>query len=80
MKRLFVVFTLLFFAPSAQLAGAVTVWYQPTPYPAKQADDTTMPQDITIVHAWEGGFPTSITAILSRGYPPFKWAVQATTN
>lgn len=54
MRKLLAVFVLLFCALVAQPANAVTVWYQPTPYPAKQADGTMMPQDITIVHAWEG--------------------------
>jgi murein DD-endopeptidase MepM/ murein hydrolase activator NlpD len=36
------------------IAAADTVYYQPTPYPKLTADARAMPQDINIVHLWDG--------------------------
>lgn len=59
MRKSFVASALLFLVLSfAQFAHAVTVYYQPTPYPLKKADGTAMPQDINIVHAWTGWLPS----------------------
>jgi murein DD-endopeptidase MepM/ murein hydrolase activator NlpD len=59
MRKSFVVSALLFFVFSfAQFAHAVTVYYQPTPYPLKKADGTAMPQDVNIVHVWDGWLPS----------------------
>jgi hypothetical protein len=58
MKKSFVVSALLFLVLVAQSAHAVTVYYQPTPYPLKKADGTAMPQSINIVHAWTGWLPS----------------------
>lgn len=59
MKKVFgVAVALWFLVLSAQFAEAVTVWYQPTPFPLKKMDGTTMPQDINIVHAWTGWLPS----------------------
>lgn len=33
---------------------AATVYYQPTSYPLKKADGSSMPQDLKIVHLWDG--------------------------
>lgn len=52
MKRLLAV--LLLCLSFSQLANAVTVWYQPTPYPLNSVDGTTMPQDLNKVHVWGG--------------------------
>ncbi|MHB1163269.1 MAG: peptidoglycan DD-metalloendopeptidase family protein [Minisyncoccota bacterium] len=54
MRKLFAALALLFCVLVTQSAQAVTVWYQPAPYPVKQADGTSMPTDITIRHFWEG--------------------------
>ncbi len=58
MKKWSAVFATLLFMMGAMSAHAVTVWYQPTPYPDKQADGTAMPQNIEIVHAWDGWRPS----------------------
>lgn len=58
MRKSFVVTALLFLVLVAQSANAVTVYYQPTPYPLKKADGTAMLQDINIVHAWTGWLPS----------------------
>ena len=50
MKRLFAVLALLFCVFITQSAHAVTVWYQPTPYPASVI--ATMPDSAT--HFSEG--------------------------
>lgn len=34
--------------------SAVTVYYQPTPYPFYMRNGTPMPQDVEKIHAWEG--------------------------
>jgi murein DD-endopeptidase MepM/ murein hydrolase activator NlpD len=36
----------------------VTVYYQPTPFPAKKYDGSPMPQDMKIVHAWTCWLPS----------------------
>lgn len=36
--------------------NALTVFYKPTPYPFLKKDGTSMPQDIKIVHTWQGWF------------------------
>ena len=53
MKKLFAVFVFLFSILVTPFARAVTVYYQPTPYPT-----TLMSQDITVVHAWDGWLPS----------------------
>jgi len=35
-------------------AQVTTVWYQPTSYPIKKIDGSPMPEDIGIVHIWDG--------------------------
>lgn len=53
MKRLLAIlfFCLLF----VQTANAVTAWYQPTPYPLKKADGSSMPKnDVRVVHLLDG--------------------------
>ena len=47
-------------------AHAITAWYQPTPYPDKQAGGTAMPQDINIVHVWDGWFGSYYNQTLVR--------------
>src|SRR3989344_3547449 len=64
MKKLLAV--LLLCLSFAQLANAVTAWYQPTPYPMKKMDGSAMPQDINIVHAWGGWFNNSYNLTLVR--------------
>lgn len=56
MRKLFAALTLLFCVLVTQSAHAVTVWYQPTPFPAVKVDGITPinKDDITIVHALEG--------------------------
>lgn len=39
---------------SVATAAADTVYYQPPPYPKLTADLRAMPQDINIVHLWDG--------------------------
>lgn len=58
MKKFFTALALAFFV-FVQFAHAVTVYYQPTPYPALKADGTNMPQAINIVHVWDGWFNNS---------------------
>lgn len=55
-KLLAVAVLLLVFA--VQPANAVTVLYQPTPYPDKKMDGTAMPTDLAIRHFWEGWLPS----------------------
>ncbi|MHB8652206.1 MAG: DNRLRE domain-containing protein [Minisyncoccota bacterium] len=38
----------------SQSANAVTVWYQPTPYPLKDGNGVTMEQSIGVVHIHDG--------------------------
>ncbi|OIO51436.1 MAG: hypothetical protein AUJ45_00610 [Parcubacteria group bacterium CG1_02_50_68] len=59
MKKSFAVLIVLFCVFITQSAQAVTVYYQPTPFPLKKANGTTMPQDnISIVHVWNGWLPS----------------------
>ena len=51
MKR---ILTLLLGIFIATWAHSITVYYQPTPYPLKKMDGTTMQQGINIVHIWDG--------------------------
>lgn len=44
----------------------VTTWYQPTPYPIKKYDGTPMPEDIKVVHVWDGWFNNSSNRRLVR--------------
>ncbi len=55
MKRLFSALVLCFLL-IAQSTHAITVYYQPTPYPLKKMDTTAMLQDIEKVHIWDGWF------------------------
>ena len=48
---------------ATSIAHAVTVYYQPTPYPFKKYDGTSMPQDISIVHIWDGWMNSNYPAI-----------------
>ncbi len=59
MKRLL---PLLVIALAAQVHAA-TVYYQPTPYPRNKADNTAMPQNIDIVHIWDGWFNSNYPSI-----------------
>jgi murein DD-endopeptidase MepM/ murein hydrolase activator NlpD len=55
MRELLSVSIILLFSLTSQLVHAATVYYQPTPYPAMQADGTIMDQtNLSIVHVWEG--------------------------
>lgn len=55
MKRPIGAFLLLWSFVFAMEAQAVTVYYQPTPYPQKKYDGSAMPQnDVTIVHLMDG--------------------------
>ena len=58
MKKWSVVLAMLLFMMGAISAHAITAWYQPTPYPSKQADGTAMPQDIGVVRVWDGWLPS----------------------
>jgi len=58
MKRLLALFAILSFLFFHTTAHAVTVYYQPTPYPLKKYDDTAMPQNLDIVHLWDGWLPS----------------------
>jgi hypothetical protein len=51
MKR---ILTLLFGLFVATWVHAVTVYHQPTPYPLKKSDGTTMPQDLNKIHIHDG--------------------------
>jgi murein DD-endopeptidase MepM/ murein hydrolase activator NlpD len=54
MKKLIGALLLLWSFVFVTEARAVTVYYQPTPYPLKKYDGTTMPQDLNIVHIHDG--------------------------
>ena len=54
MKKLIVAISLVWSFLFTMGASAVTVYYQPTPYPLKKYDGTSMPQDLNIVHVWGG--------------------------
>jgi murein DD-endopeptidase MepM/ murein hydrolase activator NlpD len=63
----------IFVATITLLAGrleiqvqAVTAWYQPTPYPTKKADGSAMPENLRIVHTWDGWFNNSFNRMLVR--------------
>lgn len=65
MRRIFL--ALAFMLGLLTQAYAVTVYYQPTPYPLKKWNDAPanpkpMPQDINIVHVWDGWL-TSYTGV-----------------
>lgn len=47
----------------AQSASAVTVYYQPTPYPLKKADGTVLPQDLNKIHIIDGWMNSYYPAI-----------------
>ena len=47
-------------------AHAVTVWYQPTPYPLKKINGSTLPQDLEKVHVWDGWLNNSYNTTLVR--------------
>lgn len=46
--------TVLLLLVSTGMANATTVYYQPTPYPKYKYDGSAMPQNIEIVHLWDG--------------------------
>lgn len=66
MKNWLAVLTTLLFMMGAISAQAITAWYQPTPYPSLKADGTAMPQDIGIVHVWDGWLNNSYNQTLVR--------------
>lgn len=47
------------------LAEAVTVYYQPTPYPLKKMDGTTMPQDLDKIHIHDGWLNNFYTPLMT---------------
>jgi hypothetical protein len=47
-------------------ANAVTVWYQPTPYPLKKINGNSMPQDLAVVHSWSGWLNNSFSTTLAQ--------------
>lgn len=58
MRKLIGVLLLVWGMALAMEAQAVTVYYWPTAYPLKKYDGSTMPQDINIVHLWDGWLPS----------------------
>jgi hypothetical protein len=54
MKKHFQIMAFLALMILTTLAQAVTVYYQPTPYPLKKMDGTDMSQNLNIVHIWNG--------------------------
>jgi|GEM_PF-1548834 len=59
-----VIVSLLVFGREKIQAQSEIVWYQPTPYPAKQANGMSMPEDIKVVHTWNGWFNNSFNKSL----------------
>lgn len=60
MKRLLSVFITAVFLLLAISAQAVTVYYQPTPYPLKKIDGSAMPQNLNIIHSHTGYVRSSL--------------------
>lgn len=54
MKKLLALLVCVLCVLFMRSAFAVTVYYQPTPYPLLKSDGSPMPQDLKVVHSWGG--------------------------
>lgn len=57
---------LILFLLTCSQVHAATVWYQPTPYPLKKMDGSSLPQDLDKVHVWDGWLNNSFNTTLVR--------------
>jgi hypothetical protein len=54
MRRVSFALTLLLGLLAITPAYATTAYYQPTPFPLKKMNGSSMPQDLDKVHIWDG--------------------------
>ena len=64
MKKILVTLAFLLSLIATQ-AGAITAYYQPTPYPLKKMDGSAMPQSLSIVHVQDGWINSYYSSLMS---------------
>lgn len=58
MKKLTAAFAVVLAVFAVEAWAQITVYYQPTPYPLYKYGGSPMPQDLNIVHLWDGWLPS----------------------